>query len=102
MSPVIAFEFQSQVITNPFLSPDRLQLVDPTTYGFATEHTGGNCTALYLTLPTGGFIRLTDEGGTEVPYLDEWEMSLVGLYDAQGEAVCVVHASELPGFAQPA
>lgn len=94
--PAVSFLQAGQLVTNPFLSPDGLHPVDPVeAYGFEEHQTGGGCTALVCVLENGQSLMLTDGGGCHSPDLDDWPMSLIGLYDATGEAVGYAMACDL-------
>jgi hypothetical protein len=94
--PSFAFTHQGQLIQNPFLSPDGSTPVDPLTYGFQVLGTGSGCTALSRNVGEGRIMMLTDNGGADIPDLDDWESSLVGLQNADGEELACVAAGDLP------
>lgn len=94
--PSFAFTHEGQQIQNPFLSPDGSTPVDPVIYGFQVMDTGSGCTALSRGVGEGRIMMLTDNGGADTPDLEDWESSLVGLQNADGEQLACVAASDLP------
>jgi hypothetical protein len=91
----VAFVHDGDWIENPFLSPDGKTIADPAEYGFQIVETGGGCCALDLALPDGGFIRLTDEDGSHLPDLADWQSALVGRYDCAGDELFLRSAREI-------
>lgn len=94
--PSFAFTHEGQLIQNPFLSTDGSQPVDPVTYGFVLTSTSGSCVSLVRDLGDGRVMTLTDNGGSDTPDLEDWESSLVGLQNSDGEELACVTAGELP------
>lgn len=80
---VISFEHDGVSINNPFMSSCGRFEVDPRTYGFNEEETGGGCLALVKRFADGRHIMLTDEGGSQLP--GNMQDCMIGLYDGDRE-----------------
>jgi len=89
---LLAFEHNGLEVRNPFLSPDGLSVVDPVIeYGFKHVSTGGGCEALFLRLPCGGCIILTDSDGCGLPSQVGMADALIGRWNEHDEELaCMV------------
>jgi len=48
--------------------------------GFEVEHTGGGCHLLSLYLPSGAYVWVSSQAGSDVPTWEDWH---VGVYPAE-------------------
>lgn len=73
---------------------DKSGQFDPRGSGFAAVHTGGGCMALRR--DSGDFyILLTSGDGSDVPDMQDWDSSLIGVYrDSDDEEIACVTAME--------
>jgi hypothetical protein len=91
---IIAFEHDGVSINNPFMSSCGRFEVDPRTYGFVEEETGGGCLALVKRFADGRHIMLTDEGGSQLP--ENTQDCMIGLYDVDREMlVCRTMSAQI-------
>jgi hypothetical protein len=91
---IIAFEHDGVSINNPFMSSCGRFEVDPRTYGFVEEETGGGCLALVKRFADGRHIMLTDEGGSQLP--ENTQDCMIGLYDVDREMlVCRTMSTQI-------
>lgn len=92
---VLAFSHEGFEIRNPYLSECGRFSVDPElAYGFVPSHTGGGCMALVKDIGDNKSIWLTDESGTHIPYLDETDSALLGLFHGS-EQIAFVTVGEI-------
>lgn len=86
---LLSIPFEGGAVFNPLRTLDNSAFCTPERYGFEVVNTGGGCMGWRLDLPDGGYLLITDEGGSGLPEEDDDGSPLIGRYTVEGDCLAL-------------